>query len=73
MQELERGDSTVRSAETLYRVLWLCFLFSEFGSEEQKRKISLKLASGEFIGAFGFNRALITSSNPEEWERITKI
>ena len=52
MQELERGDSAVRSAASVQSSLVMFPIF-EFGSEEQKRKYLPKLASGEFIGAFG--------------------
>ena len=52
MQELERGDSAVRSAASVQSSL-VMFPINEFGSEEQKRKFLPHLASGEMIGAFG--------------------
>ncbi|WP_234111365.1 acyl-CoA dehydrogenase family protein [Chryseobacterium sp. R2A-55] len=52
MQELERGDSAVRSAASVQSSL-VMFPINEFGSEEQKMKYLPKLASGEMIGAFG--------------------
>ncbi len=52
MQELERGDSAVRSAASVQSSL-VMFPIYEFGSEEQKNKYLPKLASGEMIGAFG--------------------
>ena len=52
MQELERGDSAVRSAASVQSSL-VMFPINEFGSEEQKRKFLPQLASGEMIGAFG--------------------
>ena len=52
MQELERGDSAVRSAASVQSSL-VMFPINEYGSEEQKRKYLPKLAAGEFIGAFG--------------------
>ena len=52
MQELERGDSAVRSAASVQSSL-VMFPIYEFGSEEQKRKFLPKLSSGDFIGAFG--------------------
>jgi Acyl-CoA dehydrogenases len=52
MQELERGDSAVRSAASVQSSL-VMFPINEFGSEEQKKKYLPKLASGEMIGAFG--------------------
>ena len=52
MQELERGDSAVRSAASVQSSL-VMFPINEFGSEEQKKKFLPQLASGEMIGAFG--------------------
>ncbi len=52
MQELERGDSAVRSAASVQSSL-VMFPINEYGSEEQKRKFLPQLASGEMIGAFG--------------------
>lgn len=52
MQELERGDSAIRSAASVQSSL-VMFPINEFGSEDQKRKYLPKLASGEMIGAFG--------------------
>ncbi|GAB1419404.1 acyl-CoA dehydrogenase family protein [Bacteroidales bacterium] len=52
MQELERGDSGVRSMASVQTSLVMYPIFS-FGSEEQKRKYLPKLASGEIIGCFG--------------------
>ncbi len=52
MQELERGDSAIRSAASVQSSLVMYPIF-KFGSEEQKMKYLPKLASGEHIGAFG--------------------
>lgn len=52
MQELERGDSAVRSAASVQSSLVMFPIF-EYGSEEQKRKFLPKLAKGDFIGSFG--------------------
>ena len=52
MQELERGDSAVRSAASVQSSL-VMFPINEFGSEEQKKKFLPGLAKGELIGAFG--------------------
>ncbi|MEM6723117.1 MAG: acyl-CoA dehydrogenase family protein [Bacteroidota bacterium] len=52
MQELERGDSGVRSAASVQGSLVMYPIY-RFGSEEQKRKYLPKLGSGEFIGCFG--------------------
>lgn len=52
MQELERGDSGVRSMASVQTSL-VMFPIYKYGSEEQKRKYLPKLASGEWIGCFG--------------------
>ncbi|HIA12379.1 MAG TPA: acyl-CoA dehydrogenase [Flavobacteriales bacterium] len=52
MQELERGDSGVRSTASVQGSL-VMFPINEFGTEEQKMKFLPKLASGEFLGCFG--------------------
>lgn len=52
MQELERGDSAVRSAASVQSSL-VMFPINEFGSEEQKKKYLPQLAAGTMIGAFG--------------------
>ena len=71
MQELERGDSAVRSAASVQSSLVMYPIFS-FGSEEQKRKYLPKLASGEFVGSFGLTESN-HGSNPGGMEtRLTK-
>lgn len=52
MQELERGDSGVRSFVSVQSGLVMYPIF-EFGSEEQKDYWLPKLATGEVIGCFG--------------------
>ncbi|OMP80199.1 acyl-CoA dehydrogenase family protein [[Flexibacter] sp. ATCC 35208] len=52
MQELERGDSGVRSTASVQGSLVMYPIFT-FGSEEQKKKYLPKLASGEWMGCFG--------------------
>ncbi len=52
MQELERGDSGIRSMASVQGSLVMYPIF-RYGSEEQKRKYLPKLGSGEFIGCFG--------------------
>ncbi|HWO87927.1 MAG TPA: acyl-CoA dehydrogenase family protein [Gemmatimonadales bacterium] len=52
MQELERGDSGVRSFASVQGALVMYPIFA-FGSEEQKKHYLPKLASGEIIGCFG--------------------
>jgi glutaryl-CoA dehydrogenase len=52
MQELERGDSGVRSFASVQGALAMYPIYA-FGSEEQKRKYLPKMAQGEIIGCFG--------------------
>jgi glutaryl-CoA dehydrogenase len=52
MQELERGDSGIRSFCSVQGAL-VMYPIHEFGSEEQRREWLPKLASGEAIGCFG--------------------
>jgi glutaryl-CoA dehydrogenase len=52
MQELERGDSGVRSTASVQGSL-VMFPIHAFGSEEQKQKYLPRLASGEWLGCFG--------------------
>ena len=52
MQELERGDSGVRSFASVQGALVMYPIYA-FGSEEQKRHYLPKMASGEIIGCFG--------------------
>jgi len=52
MQELERGDSGVRSFASVQGALVMYPIFA-FGSEAQKRQWLPKMAKGEVIGCFG--------------------
>lgn len=52
MQELERGDSGVRSTASVQGSL-VMFPIYAYGSEEQRNKYLPKLASGEWLGCFG--------------------
>ncbi len=52
MQEIERGDSGVRSTASVQSSLVMYPIYT-FGSEAQKRKYLPKLASGELMGCFG--------------------
>ena len=52
MQELERGDSGIRSFASVQGALVMYPIYA-FGSEEQKRTWLPLLASGEKIGCFG--------------------
>lgn len=52
MQEIERGDSGMRSTASVQGSL-VMFPIYTFGSEEQKKKYLPKLAKGELLGCFG--------------------
>ena len=52
MQELERGDSGIRSFASVQGALVMYPIFA-FGSEEQKREYLPRMAAGEVIGCFG--------------------
>lgn len=56
MQEIERGDSGMRSIASVQGSL-VMYPISIFGSEEQKKKYLPKLASGEYLGCFGLTEA----------------
>lgn len=52
MQELERGDSGIRSMASVQGSLVMYPIY-KYGDETQKRKYLPKLGSGELIGCFG--------------------
>jgi len=52
MQELERGDSGIRSTASVQSSLVMYPIY-EYGSEEQREKYLKKLATGELMGCFG--------------------
>jgi glutaryl-CoA dehydrogenase len=52
MQELERGDSGVRSTASVQGSLVMYPIYA-YGNEEQRHKYLPKLASGEWLGCFG--------------------
>ena len=52
MQEIERGDSGVRSTASVQSSL-VMYPIWKYGNEEQRTKYLPKLASGEFVGCFG--------------------
>ena len=52
MQEIERGDSGVRSTASVQSSLVMYPIFT-YGNEEQRKKYLPKLASGEMMGCFG--------------------
>ncbi len=52
MQELERGDSGIRSTASVQSSLVMYPIYT-YGSEEQRKKYLPKLATGEMMGCFG--------------------
>src|SRR5688572_17211968 len=52
MQELERGDSGIRSVASVQGALCMYPIYT-FGSEEQRREYLPRMARGELIGCFG--------------------
>jgi glutaryl-CoA dehydrogenase len=66
MQEIERGDSGMRSTASVQGSLVMYPIY-KFGSEAQKRKFLPKLASGEMLGCFGLTEPN-HGSNPSGME-----
>jgi glutaryl-CoA dehydrogenase len=76
MQELERGDSGIRSFASVQGSLVMYPIFA-FGTEEQRKRWLPRLASGELIGCFGLTEpdfgsnpgGLITTARetPDGW------
>jgi glutaryl-CoA dehydrogenase len=62
MQEIERGDSGVRSTCSVQSSLVMYPIYA-FGSEEQRKKYLPKLAAGEMLGSFGLTEPNF-GSNP---------
>jgi len=52
MQEIERGDSGVRSTASVQSSL-VMYPIWKYGTEEQRQKYLPKLATGEWMGSFG--------------------
>lgn len=52
MQEIERGDSGMRSTASVQGSLVMYPIY-KFGTEEQRKKYLPKLAYGEYLGCFG--------------------
>ncbi len=71
MQELERGDSGIRSFASVQSSLVMYPIFN-FGSEDQKKKYLPKLASGELIGCFGLTEPNHGSDPGSMITRITE-
>ncbi|MBC8112042.1 MAG: acyl-CoA dehydrogenase family protein [Verrucomicrobia bacterium] len=62
MQEIERGDSGMRSTVSVQSSLVMYPIYA-FGSEEQRQKYLPGLASGELLGCFGLTESDF-GSNP---------
>jgi len=66
MQEIERGDSGVRSTASVQSSLVMYPIYT-YGTEEQRKKYLPKLASGEMMGCFGLTEPN-HGSNPSGME-----
>ena len=66
MQEIERGDSGVRSTASVQSSLVMYPIYT-YGNEAQRKKYLPKLASGEFMGCFGLTEPN-HGSNPSGME-----
>ncbi|MBA2423575.1 MAG: acyl-CoA dehydrogenase family protein [Chitinophagales bacterium] len=64
MQEIERGDSGIRSTASVQGSLVMYPIYA-YGSEAQRRKYLPKLASGEWMGCFGLTEPDY-GSNPSD-------
>ena len=71
MQELERGDSGIRSTASVQGSLVMYPIYT-YGSEEQRRKYLPKLATGEMIGCFGLTDQIMDQIRAG-WSPILKI
>jgi len=69
MQELERGDSGMRSCASVQSSLVMYPIF-EFGSEEQKMKWLPGLSTGEIVGCFGLTEP---NHGSDPGSMVTKI
>lgn len=69
-QELEAGDSGIRSFVSVQSSLCMYPIYA-FGSEEQRRKYLPQMASGEVIGCFGLTESN-SGSNPASMKTRAK-
>jgi len=69
-QEMERGDSGLRSFASVQSSLVMYPIFA-FGSEEQKREYLPKMAAGETIGCFGLTEPH-GGSDPANMKTVAK-
>ncbi|HUF11895.1 MAG TPA: acyl-CoA dehydrogenase family protein [Longimicrobiales bacterium] len=70
MQELERGDSGIRSFASVQGALCMYPIYA-FGTEEQKQKYLPQMAAGEIIGCFGLTEPDF-GSNPGGMRTMAK-
>ena len=66
MQEIERGDSGVRSTASVQSSLVMYPIYT-YGTEDQRKKYLPKLATGEWMGSFGLTEPN-HGSNPSGME-----
>ena len=71
MQELERGDSSVRVVSSIQTSLVMYAIY-KFGSEEQRNKYLPRLATGELLGSFGLSEPSF-GSNPSAMHSYFKV
>lgn len=69
MQEIERGDSGLRSTASVQSSLVMYPIYT-YGSEEQRKKYLPKLATGEWMGCFGLTEP---DSGSDPGSMITNI
>jgi glutaryl-CoA dehydrogenase len=70
MQEIERGDSGMRSTASVQGSLVMYPIY-QYGTEEQRRKYLPRLASGELLGCFGLTEPDF-GSNPAGMQTTIK-
>src|SRR5881409_2215125 len=70
MQELERGDSGLRSFVSVQGALCMYPIFA-YGSDEQKNKYLPQMAHGKVIGCFGLTEADF-GSNPSGMRTVAR-
>lgn len=71
-QELERGDSALRSFVSVQNSLCMFPIFS-LGTEQQKKKFLFKMAKGELIGCFGLTETDAGSDPNSMTTTATKV
>src|SRR6478609_67068 len=72
MQEIERGDSGMRSTASVQGSLVMYPIYA-YGNEEQRKKYLPKLATGEWIGCFGLTEPNFGSDAGGMLSRARKV